>query len=310
MIALKPVLKRGALVAAANWQVTLVQATADSLFKLLLTTPIFGGVFLVALVAGTEPRELVGLEWREMAATIVSSLLSHPTVLIAFLLALAVVAIGGSLFVFLVKAGTVATLVRGEQKAGTIETPPLHLEAMRQGTAFSTDAYAAAARALFPRYARLGFILMAIYGVSSAAYLAAVSAVGLTGDTLGLAALFTALFVIWITLVNWVYLLTQIVIAADDCSVATAAARVAAFLRRERRAVWTVFLIVLTLVVAATGVSWLATAALWLIGFVPFIGLALIPIQLLAWLFRGIVFQYLGLSSIGAYASLYRNSHG
>jgi len=30
---LKPVLKRGALVAAANWPVTLIQATADSLFS-------------------------------------------------------------------------------------------------------------------------------------------------------------------------------------------------------------------------------------------------------------------------------------
>ena len=33
---LKDVLKRGALVAAANWPVAIVQATADSLFKLLV----------------------------------------------------------------------------------------------------------------------------------------------------------------------------------------------------------------------------------------------------------------------------------
>ena len=64
-----------------------------------------------------------------------------------------------------------------------------------------------------------------------------------------------------------------------------------------------------SLVVAATAVSCLATAALWLIGFVPFIGLALIPIQLLAWLFRGVVFQYLGLSSVGAYTKIYRTRH-
>jgi hypothetical protein len=69
-----------------------------------------------------------------------------------------------------------------------------------------------------------------------------------------------------------------------------------------------VFLVVLALVVVATAVSWLATGALWLIGFVPFIGLALIPIQLLAWLFRGLVFQYIGLSSVGAYVRLYRGS--
>jgi hypothetical protein len=306
MISLKPVLKRGALVAAANWQVTLVQATADSLFKLLIATPILGGVFLVALVAGTEPGELMTLEWREMAATIVGSLRSHPLVLIAFLLAVGVVAVGGSLCVFLVKAGTVATLVRGERQAGNIEEPPLHLESLRQGAAFSAERYIDASRALFPRYARLGLILMVVYLASGAAYLAALFAIGLTGDTWGLAALVTVSFVIWITVVNWLYLLVQIVIAADDCSVAAASARVATFIRRERRAVGTVFLVILGLVVAATGVSWLATAALWLIGFVPFIGLALIPIQLMAWLFRGIVFQYLGLSSVGAYVRLYR----
>ena len=67
-----------------------------------------------------------------------------------------------------------------------------------------------------------------------------------------------------------------------------------------------VFGVVLALVVAATGVSLLATAALGLIAFVPFVGLAVLPLQLLAWVFRGIVFQFLGLASIGAYLRLYR----
>lgn len=308
MIALKPVLKRGALVAAANWQVTFIQATADSLFKLLIATPILGGAFLVALVAGTEPRELFDQDWRDLVATIVGSLFAHPFVLAAFLAAVGVVAVGGSLFVFLVKAGTVATLVRGERKAGPVEEAALHLASFREAASFSPDAYVEASRTLFPRYARLGLMLMAVYLASGAAYLAAVFAIGLTGDTWGLAALTTMLFVAWITVVNWIYLLVQIVVAADDCSVAVAAARVAAFVRRERRAVGMVFLVVLALVVVATAVSWLATGALWLIGFVPFIGLALIPIQLLAWLFRGLVFQYIGLSSVGAYVRLYRGS--
>ena len=99
---LRPVLKRGALVAAANWQVTLIQATADSLFKLLIATPLIGGLFLVGLVIGAAPEDLLGLEWREMAGTIITSLLSHPVVLAAFLASLAVVAVGGSLFIFLV----------------------------------------------------------------------------------------------------------------------------------------------------------------------------------------------------------------
>ena len=308
--ALKPVLKRGALIAAANWQVTLVQATADSLFKLLIATPILGGVFLVALVAGTEPFELVDQDWRDLVATIIASLFSHPLVLLTFLLAVAVAAIGGSLFVFLVKAGTVATLVQGERQAGAIEEPPLHLETLRQAAAFSVEAYAAAAHRLFPRYASLGAVLMCVYAISGVAYLASVVAIGLAGVAWGLTALVTICFVIWITLVNWIYLLTQIVIAADDCGTAVAFGKVLAFVRDDRPAVGRVFLTMLSLVIAATAVSWLATAALWLISFVPFIGLAMLPLQLLAWLFRGIVFQFLGLSSIGAYARLYRETPG
>ena len=102
------------------------------------------------------------------------------------------------------------------------------------------------------------------------------------------------------------YLLVQIVVAADDCNVATASRRVAVFLRHERRHIGTVFLLVLALIVAATGASVLATAALGLVAFVPFLGLAALPLQLVAWLMRGLVFQYLGLTSVGAYLILYR----
>jgi hypothetical protein len=304
---LKPVLKRGALVAAANWQVTLIQATADSVFKLLIATPVIGGLFLVGLVIGTAPAELMSLEWREMAATIITSLLSHPSVLAAFLASLAVVVVGGSLFIFLVKAGAVAVLVRGEREAGAIEQPPLHFDLVSRASTFSAEYYIAAAGALFPRYARLGFMLMAIYLASAGVYLAAAYESGLQGDLGGLLTLcMTGGFVCWITLVNLYYLLMQIVMAADDCSVAKAWSRVTAFVRHERRGVSAVFGVVLALVVAGTGVSLLATAALGLIAFVPFIGLAVLPLQLLAWVFRGVVFQFLGLASIGAYLRLYR----
>jgi Kef-type K+ transport system membrane component KefB len=65
-------------------------------------------------------------------------------------------------------------------------------------------------------------------------------------------------------------------------------------------------LLVLALVVGATGASLLATAALSLVAFVPFVGLAALPMQLAAWLLRGLVFQYLGLTAVGAYLKLYR----
>ena len=305
---LKYSLKRGALIAAANWPVIIVQEIADSLFKLLVAVPLIGGIFLVALVLGAEPVALMSLGWRDLAATIVGSLISRPVVLAAFLGALGVVVIGGSLFVFLFKAGTVSVLVRGDSSAGAIERPPLHFSTVMTASAFSLEAFEAGARLLFPRYARLGIALMTVYFVSGSMYLVAVLASRNAGDSWGMTALLTAAFVSWITILNFLYLLTQIVIAAEDCSVAAAMRRVAQFLRRARGPVAAVFLVVLAIVVFATGASLIATAALGLISFVPLLGLTVLPLQLGAWLFRGLVFQYVGLSSLGAYLKLYRST--
>ncbi|MGH9346639.1 MAG: hypothetical protein ACRD26_05165 [Vicinamibacterales bacterium] len=298
---LKPTLKRGALIAAANWQVTLIQSAADSLFKLLLTVPMLGGVFLVALVLGAEPTELAALDWRDLTTTIVAALMWHPIVLASFLLSLGVVVIGGSIFVFLVKGGTVATLVDGDAHAGPIEQPPLHVWRVARAGRFSAERYIEGCRRLFPRFLRLGSALMAVYLLSGTMYLWVIWAGGW-----GLTALFTALFVVWITLVNLLYLLLQIVITVDNCAVAAAVPRVTAFVRAETKGIAAVFGVILALVVCATGASILATTALGLIGFVPFFGLAVLPLQILAWLLRGVVFQYLGLTAIGAYLRLYR----
>jgi hypothetical protein len=301
---LKDVLKRGALVAAANWPVAIVQATADSLFKLLIAAPLIGGVFLVALVVGAEPVELMSLEWRQLATTIASTLLVRPAVLAAWLAALAVVLGGGSLFVFLIKGGTVGILVQGERMAGPIERPPLMPESFAGASAFSIETFIDRAQSLFPRYARLGAGLMAVYLLSGTTYLVLLARAA--GSGWGVAALLTVSFVIWISVVNLFYLLTQIVIAADECSIAVAVTRVSGFLRRQTRAIGGVFLVILGLVALATGASILATAALWLVGFVPFIGLAVLPLQLLAWVLRGLVFQYIALASVGAYLKIYR----
>jgi len=301
-------LKRGALVAAANWPVTVIQAIADSLFKMLILAPLVGGVFLVALVVGQEPVALMSLEWRELATTIAMSLLSRPLVLTAWVASLGVIMTGGSLFVFLIKGGAVGILVRGERDAGPIEQPPLLPDVVARASAFSVEGFIESARTLFPRYARLGLALIGVYVASGLAYIGVVSASRNAGEGWVIAGLLTVFFVAWITIVNFLYLLMQIVIAADDCSVTSALPRVSGFLRRERRSVGAVFLVVLVLVVAASGASVLATAALGLIAFVPLFGLAVLPLQLLAWVMRGIVFQYIGLSSISAYVTLYRET--
>ena len=65
----------------------------------------------------------------------------------------------------------------------------------------------------------------------------------------------------------------------------------------------------LVIAVIATAASILATAGLGLIAFVPLVGLAVLPLQLAAWLVRGIVFEYLALAALGAYLSHYRWYH-
>jgi hypothetical protein len=302
---LKAVLKRGALVAAANWPVVIIQAAADTLFKVLIAMPLIGGIFLVTLVVGAEPGTLISLAWRELMATIITSLIARPAVLVAFLASLSIVILGGSLFVFLVKAGTVGILVRGERAAGPIERTPLHYRALMRASVFSLDAFEESARLHFPRYARLGAMLMAVYVLSAAAYLGAVIGSRAAGGGWAIAALFTGAFVAWITVVNLGYLLMQIVIAAEACTVAAAWRHVGALVRRQRAAVAAVFFVVLAVVVFAYGASLLATTALGLIAFVPLLGLTVWPLQMVAWLFRSLVFQYIGLSSIGAYMRLY-----
>jgi len=308
---LKPVLKRGCLVAAANWPVTLLQSTADSLFKLLLAVPLVGGVFLVALAVGAEPGSLFGLTWAEFLTTIVGSLLSHPVTLAMFLLSLGTMAVGGSLFVFLVKGGTIGVLVAGDLAAGPIELPPLQFERVARASRFSIELFVDRAQALFSRYAKLGLTLMAAYLATGLAYLAVVVTSRSSGGGLFVAAVLTMALVAWVTMINVLYLLVQIIIAADDCGVRAAAVRLLAFIRHERGPLGGVFAVVLAMVVVATGASVMAAASLSVITFVPFLGpfpgLAVLPLQLLAWMLREIVFQYIGLSSVVAYLKLYRD---
>lgn len=301
---LRSVLTRGAFLAAANWPVALIQSVADGLFKLAVAAPLIGGVLLVTIVIGADTDGLYTANWRALAASLASSLLSHRIILAAFLLALAIVIVGGSLLVFLFKGGTVGVLVRGDSQA--LEPPSLQPEAFIRAGAFSIELFVDCARALFPRYARLGFILMAVYLGSGAAYLGAAMALRAGGGWWVTTLLIVVVFV-WTTIVNLLYLLVQIVIAADDCGVAPAVRRVMTFLRHERRLVAGVFGVVLGMMALATGASLLAFSALGMIFLIPLAWLAAVPLQLLALVLRALVFQYIALSSVGAYLTLYRS---
>ena len=309
MTPLKTSLKRGALVTTANWQVVIIQFVADAIFKTLLAVPIVGGVFLVALLVGGDPSELLDLPVRSIIPAMTTVLLAQPLALGAFLFSVAVVLVGGSLLMFFVKGGTVTVLVAAERDAGAVEHPPLRLPAFRRAAQFSLERFAEGAQALFPRYVRLGVGLLVVYGLTTLASL--VLLVGPASESAwGTTAVLSMVIVLWITVVNLLYLLLQMAIGADNCGVLDAIRRIVRLLRLRFRLVAAIFAATLVMVVLTTAASILATAALGLIAFVPFIGLAALPLQLIAWVVRGLVFEFIGLTSLVAYLRVYRESYG
>ena len=313
---LKAALKRGALIAAANWPLVLVQFVTASILKLMLAVPIVGGAFLVALLLDTSLTDLLTGDVREIVTAILSVLMANPIALVAFVAAGLVVLVGGSLITFVVKGGTVAMLAEAERVAGPIERPPLRLESLRRASVVAIDPFVAGVGRLWRRYVRIGLGLLIMYGLTAVVYLAVVfggyalaenSAI-LLGWTAA-AALASSVLIVWVTLLNFFYLMTQMVVAIEDVGVRQGVRMAFTFIWGHLREVAAVFGVVLLTVVLATAASILATAGLGLIAFVPLVGLAVLPLQLAAWLIRGIVFEYLALAALGAYLSHYRWYH-
>ena len=314
---IKLALKRGALITAANWEVVVIQFIADAVFKALLTVPVIGAAFLLALIVGSSVPDVLAGDLRTTVILALTTLAEHRGALAAYIAGVVVVVIGASILMFLVKSGSVAILVDAERHAPGIEQPPLRPEVVREGNRFSLDMFSAGCTTFGRRFVRLGLILTTAYGVTIAVYLILIvlsyrwtNAMGLAWLGTIVAAAGSLVLVAWITVLNLLYLLAQLITVAADTSVASAMATVPRFVARERRLVGGIFLVVVALVLLATAASILATAALGFIGFVPVVGLAMLPLQLMAWLCRGLLFEYLGLSALGAYARVLRGSPG
>ena len=307
--ALKMSLKRGACLAAANWPLVVVQFIAEGTLNLLLAVPVVGGIFLVVLVLGADVEEVMAGDIKQIIATLVGALRANPAALGAFAAAFLVVLIGGSILTFVVKAGTVAILAEAESRAGPIERPPLRLAALRRANITNIEPFLAGCRAFGRRYVKLGMCLLVVYAITI--YIGflvggyALVGAGILGWTV-LASLGLSVFVVWLTLINFFYLLTQMAIAVEDIGVRAAVARVIDFIKASAREIAGIFGVVLLFVGIATVASFLATAGLGLIAFVPFVGLAIVPMQVAAWLLRGVVFEFIGLSALGAYLTQYR----
>ena len=258
-------LKRGGLLAAANWPVVAIQFVAQTTFQALLAVPVIGAAILVAVLLGGDLGNLLQGTMREIFTAIANALMSEPLALIAFIAAFGIVLVGGSVLMFLIKGGVVDVMLAADEQAGPIEREALTLGNLRQGSCFNVERFVAACGRLFRRYLVLGMALMITYAVSGAAYLAFViygyRTAGQSGFVIEwtlIAALSAVALVLWITTVNLLYLLLQIVTAIDDLAFGQAVRAVARFIRSEFLELGGVFLVVFGMVIGATFASALA----------------------------------------------------
>jgi len=312
-LSLRAALKQGALVTAANWPVILIEFALWSLFELSLGVPILGGAFMVAVLLGFDLDGLIGQGLSNTADLIIGSLVAAPVALGAFFLALGIVAAGGLMLVFVVKAGTLAVLVAGEKAAADLHRAPTHVAATRRASAFTLAAVYAGTRRYGGRSARLAAWLSLTYLVIVAAAFGLI-AIGfrLAADSawasawLLLVALVTSAAVLAATVTNLVFDLARIVVVTDDCRVGEAFRRAREFVLRDARHVLGIFAVT-SVMVAVAAAAWLvATANIAFIGFVPVVGMLVAPLQAAIWIVRGLLFQFLGLATLMAYQTQYR----
>jgi hypothetical protein len=278
-----------------------------------LGVPVIGGAVMVAVVFGTDLSGLLSGGVREAADVVFGSLAGAPAALVAFVVACGLVAIGGAMIMFVIKAGTLATLVEADRRSGEIQRPPLRIEALAAASAFALPRLLETTQRFAWRAARLALALCAAYLAIGAGYVLAM--------TLGFAAAAdTAFSAVWpllvvagasaavvaVAAVNLVYDLVRVAIVADDCGIRTALARVRRFLLEDARRVLGIFVVATAAQTVAAAIALTLTAGLTTVAFVPLAGLAVLPLQLAAWLLRGLFFQGLGLTALSAYLTQYR----
>jgi len=310
---LRTALLRGALVTLANWPVILIEFSIESLYKLALAVPIVGGALLVTALAGGEARTLLAEGFRAAAGLILSALLEQPIALGSFALALSLVATGGAMLMFVLKGGTLAVLVKGERSVADSAELGWTYERFVRAHVYDLPTLLAGVERFGRRMMKLAFWLSATYGVLAAAYLLVVATAYRLGERpeLGsvwpvLVAFTTAAVIVVVSAINVIFDLMRVIVVSDDCDLRSAASRLWSFLVEDTRQVVGIFAVVTLLFLLTAAVSLLVAAGLALVAWVPFVGLIVVPLQAAAWVVRGLLFQYMGLSALSAYQTQYR----
>lgn len=299
--------------AAANWPTVAIQFVAETTFQVLVAIPILGAAVLLSVIVGADLSYLLQGGLRDIATRTAGALTAEPVALVSFAVAFSITLAAASILMFLVKGGVLAVLLAADESAGAIETEPISIDTIEPAVCFTLPRFIDGCARLFRSYVWLGVALFIAYAATAAMYVAFVvygyraasGVIGVVGMTF-VAAIAAVVLIVWITIVNFIYLLMQIAMAADNLPLADAFRAVTAFIRAEFKLLAQVFLIILGLEIGATLVSALAWSGLGLIAFVPLVGLAVVPLQILALIVRGLAFAYIGLSAAGSYLTLYR----
>jgi hypothetical protein len=153
----------------------------------------------------------------------------------------------------------------------------------------------------------LAYALVGVGTIASVWSLLMVTGGGTWGAVGSLATLLVlAGAVVAIGAINLAYVLLQVIVVTEDVGLRRAVSRLTVFVRHDARQVAGVFGVVAAVGALAWAASLLATAGLALVAWVPVVGLAVVPLQLAAWLVRGLVFHYMALGAWSAYQSQYR----
>jgi len=311
---LRVALRRGALLTSANWPLVAVEFAAETLYKAALGVPIVGGALMVAVLVGDDLSSILSQGLRTGAGMVLASLFDSPVALVTFVLAVGVVAAGGAIILFLVRAGTLFVLVRAERQASDeLHAGSLRFDLMRRANACDLGGFLDGVRHFGRRFVLLGGWLMAAYVLLGGGYLVGtLGAYRLAARTEWISAfplvllVATSTIVVLMTVINLLYLLLQVVIVTDDCRVRDAVSRLRIFLLHDARQVAGIFGVIFTVSVIGTAASLLVTAALGLIAWVPLVGLSVVPLQAAAWLVRGLVFEFIDLTALSAYVTQHR----
>jgi len=296
----------------ANWPIVLIDFGIESLYKLAVSVPVLGASLGIASIVGDDLTALVSQGVRATADAVLGSLATAPVALTAFLIALAIVAIGGEAVMFVIKAGTLAVVVEADRVSGDVHTLPFGTEAFDRARAYRLGAVLDAARHFGPRAIRLALWLGVFYGVIGIGYVAIVSEGLFPGRSQWLPAwpllilISTSVAVVTIAIVNLVYDLLRVVVVTDDCDVRVAVSRLKQFVVEDARDVIGIFLVIGGVQLLAAVGSLLAATGLALVAYVPLVSLIFVPLQAAAWVLRGLFFESLGMSALAACQTQYR----